>query len=318
MALLVLLALLFGACKLTPGSNVPDGQSPQDAGWEALPDAGPDVALPDAGPDAVLPDAAPDAPERCEGIVTLKKAPRSRPPKPAKAAKLVKIVGGDEAPVGAWTSTVALETPDGWQYCGATLARAPGSTLTQSAVTAAHCDVRPGEFVVVGKNDLREPGGRVEVTEVVTHERYKSAETGYDVQVLKLATPVPVEPYPMVPAGWQDPGVPVTVVGWGLTLETGSPSPKLRQVDVMLYKDSACQQAYPDFYMSTMLCAGYTAGGKDTCYGDSGGGMFVKIGGVWHWAAITSLGNGCARPSYPGVYTAIGAVRPWLDRCLYR
>jgi hypothetical protein len=53
-----------------------------------------------------------------------------------------------------------------------------------------------------------------------------------------------------------------------------------------------------------MVCAG--DGGSDTCQGDSGGPMMVSDGSFLVLAGITSWGNGCADPDFPGVYTRLG------------
>jgi len=62
-----------------------------------------------------------------------------------------------------------------------------------------------------------------------------------------------------------------------------------------------------------MLCAGLAEGGRDTCYGDSGGPLMVDDGaGGALQAGITSFGTGCAIAGFPGVYTRTDAFAGWI------
>ena len=73
---------------------------------------------------------------------------------------------------------------------------------------------------------------------------------------------------------------------------------------------NACANAYAsagDFVdPATMVCAGYADGGVDGCYGDSGGPMQAPLlGGGYRLVGLTSWGEGCAEPGFPGVYTRV-------------
>ena len=61
-----------------------------------------------------------------------------------------------------------------------------------------------------------------------------------------------------------------------------------------------------------MICAG--AGGKDTCKGDSGGGIVSRSNDTGEYSAIgvTSWGRGCARPDTLGVYTNVAFYLDWV------
>jgi len=219
----------------------------------------------------------------------------------ARRADASRIVGGQVSAEQQWPSVVALEEPDGWQYCGGTVI---GSRVV---LTAAHCQVRPGDVVHAGTIDLREPGRRVVVVEARNHPDWHHTTSGWDVAVLYLASDAGVSAAPLVAASASFSGT-AFAVGWGATCSGCSTVPLQRWVEVPLASWAACQITYAGQLNHTMLCAG--GDGVDSCQGDSGGPLFTPDGST---LGIVSWGRGCA--DAPGVYTDVRVVRDWIEEC---
>jgi len=99
---------------------------------------------------------------------------------------------------------------------------------------------------------------------------------------------------------------------------TGDWSSVLRQVVVPVVAQTQCDQ--PAFYgrlhqiTEHMLCAGYTAGGKDACQGDSGGPLVCRVDDRWWLHGVVSFGSGCAEPRKPGVYARVTKFVDWIQQ----
>jgi trypsin len=151
---------------------------------------------------------------------------------------------------------------------------------------------------------------------VSTHPLFNFATLQHDASYFVLSSAAPQQTLKIAGPGegatWAD-NVYEDITGWGATAETGAGSggsPILLAGSVPIFNVGACASAYAnvgDFVdPATMVCAGYADGGVDGCFGDSGGPMQAPLlGGGYRLVGLTSWGQGCAEPGFPGVYTRV-------------
>lgn len=80
-----------------------------------------------------------------------------------------------------------------------------------------------------------------------------------------------------------------------------------------IIKKEDCRKTYgQETITENMFCAGYLDGRHDACLGDSGGPLALdnKLYG------IVSFGKGCGEVGFPGVYTDVYKMRPWIEENL--
>lgn len=233
------------------------------------------------------------------------------------AGPIPRIVGGTLAPDHAYPFIVAIEySRDGFQFCGGTL-------LTPTKIlTAGHClDTTEAVQIRAGTNNKTiSPGDVIPVSDQVRHPKYDDNTTDYDVAIFTLATPVKLSDTVNVVqlpeacsslkciTGLAKPGTMVRTAGWGATRKDGNnASDALRQVDLPLVSNTTCNSAVGGI-TSRMVCAGFSAGGKDSCSGDSGGPLFGYLpeARAGLQTGIVSWGLGyCGQAGLYGVYTRI-------------
>ena len=227
------------------------------------------------------------------------------------------VVGGSTVPPGQYTFVAAL-LQDGSQICG-------GSVIaSQWVLTAAHCvpnGFQPGYSVSVGDVDYTK-GRVIAVDGVARHPGYDATGASEnDVALLHLAAASGVTPIALAPVGndtYEANGAPVVVAGWGSQVPVVGLVPPLdsqmRQVGLTVVDDATCTQ---DLDAATQICAEGLL--KDSCQGDSGGPLFAVLpDGRPLQVGTVSYGQGCAIPTFPGVYGEVNApsIRSFINSYL--
>ncbi len=238
-----------------------------------------------------------------------------------------RIIGGGDAETLAYPWMVSLQNKyTGEHFCGATLVD------EYYVLTAAHCyegAALDSLVAVIGAYDLSASSGyalpvnsnakAVAITEFIQLESgdfllFQLAEP-VEGAVVKLATESDMRKVAE--------GDSLRIIGWGVTDPDDnqlSLPDVLQEADIALSNFANCQQNYAELdeqVTEDMICAGLPQGGIDACQGDSGGPLlWLNENKDWVQLGVTSFGEGCALPEYPGVYTRVASYIDVLDAAL--
>jgi len=249
-----------------------------------------------------------------------------------------RIVGGEDAATGAWPSIVALlyspeqgrEDTLNRQFCA-------GNVIADRWIlTAAHClfDPRTGAAlstddytVAYNVDDLLSSNqpSEIAVKAFEVHPFYdlRNQASYHDIALLELAEPTPQPSMDLFQGDIEAlNGSAAAVIGWGATQYTPTTRPvfptRLNQAVVPLVSREVCNQpqSYQGILQEGQICAGYQAGGIDSCVGDSGGPLMVLQNGNYQQVGIVSFGDGCAQADKYGVYADVDFYASWIKQYL--
>jgi MYXO-CTERM domain-containing protein len=221
------------------------------------------------------------------------------------------IVGGSDVPPGKWPDTVAVLGDSG--VCTGTLI-APDVVLT-----AGHCaDINPRTVIANTVDYSRAGGVRVRTSRTVA---FPSWERSFDVAVVVLAEPITTVTPRRVGTGCTfnqfTSNTMVRLVGFGATSMDGRAQNTLLKEAMTAVLDPTCASGNgceASIAPGGEFIAGGT-GSADSCFGDSGGPVYLETsrGPILVGAVSRGVDNAATPCGGGGIYVRTDKIIAWIE-----
>ncbi|XP_017044825.1 serine protease snake [Drosophila ficusphila] len=187
--------------------------------------------------------------------------------------------------------------------------------------------VRLGELDYKSNTDDAQPQD-FRVVNYVVHPSYgEDDDTGTrknDIAIVELEREAVLNEYvapACLPAESGNEHSHLRAAGWGATSEGGLSSSHLLKVSLERFEEQQCSERLEQkIDVRTQLCAGSRNSSADTCYGDSGGPVFVqhpRYSCLKEVIGITSYGLVCGVRGLPSVYTKVHLYTDWIENIVW-
>lgn len=161
------------------------------------------------------------------------------------------------------------------------------------------------------------------VKAIYIHPNYDAQSHQSDLALIYLKTKVTfndrVRPICLGTFTDLKPGKICSVAGWGSSSNPHITSRTLLHRDIPLVSKEQCNSdsAHRGHVDSSMLCAGFSHGSSNGCYGDVGSPLMCKdSSNKWVISGIKSWGEGCGLPGKYGVYANAASHKQWIEHVM--
>lgn len=205
-----------------------------------------------------------------------------------------------------------------------------------SAAVCGNTSIGPARWALLGDLDMGSTNDDAkpvvyEITKIYEHPDFKKPSVNHDIALYELNTTVEMSPYVRPACLHTSTSTPSdtkgSVTGWGTTGPGERRSQHLLKATILVFDDKKCIETFNGTYSSrfhydsdSMICAGDTDNGRDTCAGDSGGPLQMPVDKqacMWNVFGITSFGLAICGEGDPAVYTKVAHYLDWIQSIVW-